>query len=96
MSHYIVARITIEDRSEYTKYEAGFVDVFRAYQGIVLSVDEAPVVLEGSWPCTRTVLLEFPSADAAMGWYQSDAYQQLAQHRFAASASDVVMISGLP
>jgi len=32
--------------------------------GKLLAVDEAPTVKEGDWPYTRTVLIEFPDAEA--------------------------------
>jgi len=91
---YIVAQIKIEDRAEYAMYEAGFVEIFDAYGGTALSVDEAPTVLEGEWPWTRTVLLRFASREQALAWYESDEYQALAQHRFAASSANVAVIRG--
>ena len=48
MTAYVMAQINIHDRSRYGKYEAGFMDIFAKYQGTLLSVDEAPEVLEGS------------------------------------------------
>jgi uncharacterized protein (DUF1330 family) len=59
-------------------------------------VDEAPAVIEGDWPHTRTVLIEFPSAEAMDAWYHSDDYQALARHRFNASDGAIVRIQGLP
>ena len=95
MPVYLVARITIADREAYARYESGFPDIFSRHNGNILSVDEGPVVLEGEWPCTRTVLLEFPSEEDAMSWYRSPEYQALARHRFDASSADIVMIRGL-
>ncbi|MCB1683670.1 MAG: DUF1330 domain-containing protein [Pseudomonadales bacterium] len=95
MSVYLIARITIRDRTEYAKYEAGFMEIFTGTGGEMLSVDEAPEVLEGAWACTRTVLARFPSEAAALGWYNSDAYQKLARHRFNASDGEVVLVKGM-
>ena len=53
MAVYIVARFNIHDRSEYDQYSAGFADVFKKFDGKMLSVDEAPTVLSGSWEDTR-------------------------------------------
>jgi uncharacterized protein (DUF1330 family) len=94
MTHYLIARLDINDREEYSKYEAGFMEIFNQYDGKMLSVDEAPKLLEGEWPVTRTVLVEFPSEASAMAWYQSEAYQTLAQHRFASSDGNVVLLKG--
>lgn len=96
MTVYTVALLSIHDREEYAKYEAGFMDIFARYEGRMLSVDESPDVLEGDWPHTRTVLIEFPSTKAMDNWYHSDEYQALAQHRFGASTGSIVRVQGLP
>lgn len=95
MSHYVIAQITINDRDTYAGYEAGFLDIFMKYEGQIVSVDESPRVLEGNWDFTRTVVAKFPTADAAMDWYSSDEYQELAQIRFAASDANIALIAGL-
>ena len=95
MAHYVIAQIDIKDREKYAEYEAGFMDVFMSYKGKLLSVDENVSLLEGQWPATRTVLIEFPSKEEALAWYESEEYQSLAKHRLAASTSDIAVISGL-
>lgn len=92
MTIYAIALITISDRSKYADYEKGFMDIFRRYQGKVLAVEEAPVVKEGTWPYTRTVLAEFPSHAEFDRWYHSDAYQALAKQRFAASQASIALL----
>ncbi len=96
MAVYAIALIDIADRASYSKYEAGFMNIFMQHNGRMLSVDEAPVVKEGEWNYTRTVLIEFPDVQAFDGWYHSDAYQQLAQHRFGSASASIVVIKGLP
>lgn len=95
MAVYVVAELTITDRDRYAQYEAGFMEIFERHGGALLSVDEDPEVLEGEWPHTRTVLIEFPDRDAAMAWYRSEDYQALAQHRFAASTGNIVLVKSL-
>jgi uncharacterized protein (DUF1330 family) len=95
MSAYIVAQIQIEDREGYSNYEAGFMAIFAQFNGKMLSVDESPTLLEGSWNYTRTVLIEFPSSADVNTWYHSDEYQALAQYRFASSQANIVSIQGL-
>ena len=96
MAVYVMAQIQIRDRGRYGQYEVGFMDIFRQYQGKVLSVDEAPQILKGEWPHTRTVLIEFPSREEANAWYESEEYQALARHRQAASVSHIALLNGLP
>ena len=95
MPAYIVAQITIHDRAEYARYEEGFLDVFRKFEGELLAVSENPTVVEGQWPCTRTVLIRFPTQKEAGRWYQSPEYQAIAQHRFRASTGNAVIVEGL-
>ncbi len=95
MSVYIVGQLNIHDRARYAEYGAGFMEIFTRYKGRVLSVEEAPKLLEGEWNYTRTVLLEFPSEAEARLWYNSDDYQRLAGHRRAASSANLVLIQGL-
>ena len=95
MSHYMIATIKIIDREGYGQYEAGFMEIFQKYKGKLLAVDENVRLLEGEWPSTRTVLIEFPSEDDALAWYQSDEYQELAKHRFSSSDGNVVILQGM-
>ena len=95
MTVYIVAQINLTDRETYSKYEAGFGEVFAKYKGQMLAVEENPEVLEGEWPHWRTVLIQFPSREDALDWYQSDEYQAIAQFRFNASSADAALLNGL-
>ncbi len=95
MTVYLMAKITINDRQEYSRYEAGFMEIFSRHEGTLLSVDEQPEVLEGEWEATRTVLISFPSSEALHAWLDSDAYQAIAQHRFAAAVTHSVAVKGL-
>lgn len=96
MAEYVVAKLTINDRKRYAEYEAGFMDIFSRFAGKMLAVDEQVEVLEGDWPCTRTVIVEFPSREEALAWYRSDDYQALAEHRFAASVGSIALVKGFP
>lgn len=96
MTVYIIAEITIHDRDTYARYEAGFAEVFTRYNGTMLAVDDAPRCLEGEWSATRSVLISFPSAEEADAWYASQAYQDLAKHRLAASSGNIIVVDALP
>jgi len=95
MTVYLIAKLKITDREEYGLYEAGFMEIFDQYKGSLLSVDEEPEIIEGSWDGTRSVLTSFPSAQDAKDWYESEAYQNLVKHRFAASTGDIIQVRGL-
>ncbi|MES2956575.1 MAG: DUF1330 domain-containing protein [Pseudomonadota bacterium] len=94
MPVYLIAQLNIHDRPTYDKYVSAFMDVFRPYGGKVLSTEEAPEVLEGACGHSRTILLEFPSAEKAHAWYASADYQAIVKDRHAATTGNIVLIRG--
>lgn len=92
MTVYILSRLTIHDRIEYDKYDKLFDEVFSKFDGKLLSVDEEPLVLAGEWEATRSVIIEFPSKQAAFAWMQSDDYQEISKHRNAGSTLSSIMV----
>ncbi len=95
MSVYVVAQIQIHDRERYSQYEAGFVEIFRRYEGEAVGVDDEAEVIEGSTSFSRCVILRFPSGEAFRAWYDSEEYQEIAAHRWAASTAHVSLVRGL-
>jgi uncharacterized protein (DUF1330 family) len=95
MTVYIVGHIDITDPVVYSGYEAGFGEIFRQYHGEFLAVDDDPLMLEGAKRHTRSVLVRFPDRAAALAWFRSDAYQELAAIRWAASTAEISLIEGV-
>ena len=50
--------------------------------------------LEGDWPYSRAVVIEFPSRADAEGWYRSPAYQKLLPLRLKASRGNLIIVDG--
>ena len=94
MNAYFIGLIEIRDRNEYEIYRRGFAEIFAKYDGELLVVDEEPQVLEGAWPYTRTVVIRFREEQEAKRWYESDEYQALAQHRFRAAKTNLILAKG--
>ena len=92
MTVYIIARFKIHDRAAYDRYDENFMKIFEPFGGSLLSVDEEPTVLQGEFDFTRSVLIEFSSAEQAMAWMTSPEYKGIAKHRLAASIGDVIMV----
>ena len=57
-------------------------------------IPRAIEVAEGEWQPERLVLIEFPSWDAALGWYRSDEYQALRRIRESCSRTEMVLVEG--
>ena len=51
-------------------------------------------IIEREWPYTKTVVIRFPSTEKAKGWYESPEYQEVAQHRFNATTTNLILIEG--
>ena len=94
MKHYFVAQIKIKDEIEYKKYIDKAGDIFKKYNGNYLSVDNEPLILEGKWDYTRTVLIEFESKKKFEDWYNSNEYKEILAYRLKAADCDTLLIKG--
>jgi uncharacterized protein (DUF1330 family) len=64
MTLYAIAQLKMTDRAAYDRYQARFFDVFRKFNGRLLSADESPSVVEGDWNRDKLVLMSFPDEAA--------------------------------
>ena len=94
---FVIAQIAINDRDGYHSYEpAWHQEIFDKFGAKVVGVDEQVEAVEGSWPFTRTVIIEFPSKELARAWYDSDEYQAVVGLRHGSTTSNLVIVSGYP
>ncbi|MFP3550374.1 DUF1330 domain-containing protein [Paraburkholderia sp. SIMBA_049] len=93
-AYMIFTRESMQDQAALDAYRSKVRDTFDGYAHKVLAAYGTQQVLEGD-PAEATVVLEFPSLAAARAWYDSDTYQQVAQHRLKGSRHRVVLIEGL-
>lgn len=94
MTVYIVAAITIHDRAAYDRYASRFFSTLKGTGGRLLASDESPEVLEGQWSGSKVNLIAFPDPTSAEAWYRSEAYQEIAKDRVAASDGVIWQVSG--
>ena len=95
MIHYFVAQIRIHNQDEYQKYLDKFDYIFSRYKGEILAVDGSPVLLEGKWSYTKSVIIKFNSKQEFDDWYYSIDYQKILKHRLNASDCDTILIEGV-
>ena len=94
---FVIVQIVISDSDGYRQYGlAPHQEIFDKFNAKVLGVDDEVEIVEGSWPFTRTVLVEFPSKELARAWYKSDDYQAVVGLRHGSATSNLVIVSGLP
>ena len=93
----VVVQIVVNDWDGYRQYgSAPHQEIFDKFGANVVGIDEDVDVVEGSWPFTRTVILEFPSKELARAWYASDGYQAVVGLRHGSATSNLVIVSGYP
>jgi len=95
VSVYAVAQMSIHDRARYDRYVSRFMRVLAGFDGRLLAADEAPAVLEGTWPHQKVVLLEFPDRPAFERWANSSEYTDIAKDRIAATTGCVLLVTGI-
>jgi len=95
MPFYFLTHQKIHDPEGYQKYLDEVDEVFDNYNGEYLVVDENPVVVEGKWPFTKTVIIKFDSKQEFEEWYYSEDYQRILKYRLAAADGDAILLEGL-
>jgi uncharacterized protein (DUF1330 family) len=94
MTVYAIVQLKMIDRAAYDRYQARFFDVFRKFNGRLLSADENPTILEGAWDCDKLVLMSFPDEAAFQAWANSPEYLEISRDRKAGARGVVLLAKG--
>ncbi|MDO6414490.1 DUF1330 domain-containing protein [Sphingomonas sp. BIUV-7] len=95
MTTYLVfTRLATTDQSEMDVYSSKVGATFAGHPVTPLAAYGAQEILEGS-DHEGMVVLAFPDKEAALGWYQSPAYQEARAHRFKGASYQVTLTEGL-
>lgn len=76
MSGYVIANYNITNAAGYQSYIAAVGPTIGAHGGEVLVAGNGSEAMEGA-PGQVTVVLKFPSKDAARAWYDSAEYREI-------------------
>ena len=93
MSVYFIANLAIHDDELYQEYCEKMNELAPKWGLKYLAADDNPLLLEGSWPYNRLVLLEFADQQALDDWYFSTEYQELLALREESADCDVIVVS---
>ena len=78
---YLVAMPTIKDNDMFAKeYASKVADTIKPFQGKFLVRTPNKLIKEGEEK-SRTVVIEFPNKEKALGWYNSPEHQKIVVHR---------------
>ena len=90
---YWIAHIDVPDPEGYKAYQAAVVEPFGKFGARYLVRGGQCVVTEGKQRA-RTVVMEFPSYDAALACYRSPEYQAAKALRKGSAEADIVALEG--
>ena len=95
MKWYVVAEITLTDPSWVNEYIAAVTPLIQAAGGRYLARTPKAERMEGDRPVPSvSVILEFPSREAAEGFYQSEAYRPWRDARQKGSEGHFLLVAG--
>ena len=93
MPTYVVGDIHVSDPTAYQAHVPSALATIARFGGRVIAGGGKVDLLEGDPMPDQIFIIEFPTADAARRWYQSD-YQEALKTRLAASHGRVFLIEG--
>lgn len=95
MAAYVIFQIhASHDQDALQRYRKAAHPTIAAHQGRVLIARGKQKTLEGKAPA-ETVVLEFSSYEAALNWYESQAYQEVLKLRAHAADVDAYLVDGI-
>jgi len=94
MSAYIIADIQVTDPVAYDDYRPLAAASIARFGGRFIVRGGKVDLLEGEPQSERIVVIEFPDADTARRWYQSEEYRTALKIRQAASRGRVLLVEG--
>jgi len=80
MAGYLIGNYRITNPEAYRAYPPAVMPTLRAHSGEVLVADYESDPVEGE-PASVTVVVRFPSKEAARAWYDSSEYQAIVSLR---------------
>jgi uncharacterized protein (DUF1330 family) len=94
MAAYVIGEIEVTDQATYDDYRKQVAATVEKHGGRFIVRGGKVEPLEGGWSPKRVVVLEFPSMQKLLGWYQSPEYAPLIKLRQKASRGKLVAVDG--
>ena len=96
MAAYIIVRAEVTDPDRYAIYARHTPRIIAAHGGKFVARGGSVETIEGDAEPRRVVVVEFPDAEAARTFYNSDEYQRIVGIRHAASEGQMILVDGFP
>jgi uncharacterized protein (DUF1330 family) len=95
MPAYIIARVDVTDREQYSEYIKATPEVIARYGGKFIVRGGEIVTLEGEPEQRRLVIIEFPTLQRAHEFFHSPEYTRVKQLRLGASVGQFLAVEGV-
>ncbi len=95
MAAYVIVEISVTDPEIYEEYKKLTPGAVAAYDGKFLVRGGDVTSLEGNWDPGRVVVIEFPSAERAREWWNSESYSQARAIRQRSAKTKMVIVEGV-
>jgi uncharacterized protein (DUF1330 family) len=92
---YVIYQGEVLDPERYDEYKTKAAASIVAAGGRYVVRGGDVDVLEGDAPAGRTVVLEFPTRQAAIDWYRSDEYTEIRKIREGAARARMYVVDGV-
>ncbi|HSQ44359.1 MAG TPA: DUF1330 domain-containing protein [Ginsengibacter sp.] len=94
MAAYVIVDVKIDDTEMYEEYKKLTPASIAAYGGKFIVRGGATEILEGDWQPGRVVVIEFPDADRARQWWNSQEYAVAKTIRQNAAETKMILVEG--
>jgi uncharacterized protein (DUF1330 family) len=92
---YVIYQGEVLDPERYDDYKTKAAASIAAAGGRYIVRGGEVVVLEGDAPAGRTVVLEFPTRQAAIDWYRGHEYTEIRKIREGAARARMYVVDGI-
>jgi uncharacterized protein (DUF1330 family) len=94
MSAYVISRVQMKPGAALDSYRQLAANSIERHGGRYLVRGGEQQILEGDW-APATIVVEFPTMDAARAWYASGDYAEALKHRDDALERDLILVDGI-
>jgi len=92
---YVIYQAEILDPARYEEYKERAAPNIVAAGGRYVVRGGDATALEGELPASRTVILAFPTRQAALAWYHSEEYAEIRALRDGSARATLYMVDGV-
>ena len=95
MSGYLIAQLNMTDKESFKLYAETVPEYVKKFGGKYLVRAGEFKSMQGNWDFTRNVIIQFPTYEKALEWYDSEEYKPVKPIRLANSVANGIIIRGV-